>query len=177
MDGLLESLTLSQRNTRCISYYGRLMSSRRHVDKLHRLSNRLKPTTETQQNNLTETTKPLSLTRLALIISGQAYRGSAREVPTYSYHTLRDPISLRRHAQIRASNSLVQQVIMPFEASGCRVDLFLTVYDTLNPELRDELTRLYSPRVLAVTTVHERGSSQVCRNCEVLISFTPRLCE
>ena len=75
------------------------------------------------------------------------------------------------------TNSLVQQVIMPFEASGCRVDLFLTVYDTLNPELRDELTRLYSPRVLAVTTVHERGSSQVCRNCEVLISFTPRLCE
>jgi hypothetical protein len=97
------------------------------------------PRSEPHVEELTREGSSATTTSLALIISGQAYRGHAREVPTTHWAVQRDPLPQRRHAQVRSANSLVERIIIPYERNGQRVDVFMTVYDTLAPDLKDEV--------------------------------------
>ncbi|KAL1523100.1 hypothetical protein AB1Y20_018058 [Prymnesium parvum] len=155
---------LAARGARCVRFYEATERLSRRQPTLDALTALLRPSTSRHPRAAAAAPSARSL---AILVGGQAYRGHARGVPSYSPLATRQSVGARRHAQVRAANSLVEQLVTPYEAAGHRVDLYLTVYDSLRPELRAELQALYAPRVVSVTTVNERGSSQL-----VTLAFT-----
>ena len=158
---------LERRGIACVRHYEAALPSRQHYPKLLELTGRLQPTTEMLERKVNGS----SPRAVAMLFGGQSFRGHAREVASNSRATSDTGLSKRWHAQVRASNSMVEQVIVPFEKSGRRVDVFLTVYDTVKTQLRAELVSLYSPRVVSVTTVNEAGSQQLVRLAESVRIF------
>ncbi|KAL1514606.1 hypothetical protein AB1Y20_003700 [Prymnesium parvum] len=173
LDGALDkpSRRLAARGEACVRAYDAWEQQRlRHgywdEARLARLSAQLDPQTLLLPPRATP-----EAPRVALLVSGQAYRGRAREAASYSTHTLREPIASRRRAQALAAASLMAKVVLPFEAAGHHVDLFLTLYNTLPPSHREELLSFYRGRVKAITTVRERGSSQLVTLAQSLKTF------
>ena len=89
---------------------------------------------------------------LAVLLRGQAFRGSSRE--TFSVDSR---LETRLEAQRRCLISLQQHLLEPFERSGHRVDVFLTVYRRLGGPM-EELLNPLGTRVVSVTTVQQAST-------------------
>ena len=91
--------------------------------------------------------------RLAVLLRGQAYRGSTRE----TFFVDERSLPTRAASQMLCLQSLLARLIEPFEASGHHVDVFMTVYRQLGGPL-SALLAPFADRVVSLTAVLQRST-------------------
>jgi hypothetical protein len=99
--------------------------------------------------------------RLALVVRGQAYRGRRRDI----FYEKPDAEELHERvaAQRQCAASLMRHAVLPYEESGHRVSVFLTIYRELGGPL-EHLINAFEGRVVSVNTLHTNSTpSQVRR--------------
>ena len=92
--------------------------------------------------------------RLAVLLRGQAYRGMMRE----TFHVGARTQPSRAAAQMLSLRSIMSKLVLPYEASGHRVDVFMTVYRMIGGPLA-QLLAPFARRVVSVTSVLQRGTA------------------
>ena len=83
-------------------------------------------------------TRPWAGPTLAVLVRGQTYRGHMRE----SFHIDGSSTESRATAQRVCMTSLMEQLVLPYERRGHRVDLFLTLYRAVGGSMRELLAPL-----------------------------------
>lgn len=97
---------------------------------------------------------------IAVLLRGHAFRGSAH-----------DTMETRKAAQVECSESVQRHIVEPFKRMGIRVDLYLTVYDTVEEALLHELMRPYRPHVVTITRLSAKAASQLVGLANAIHAF------
>ena len=154
--------TLRGRNRQCRQNFARMLQQRRGVaDHVKKLEAAVETLTDDYWNKgfdrrgakkrSQQQQSKLKSAALAVLIRGQTYRGNLRD----SFHVDRSSAQSRTQAQQLCLESLMTKLIEPYEATGHRVDAFLTVYKDLGGPLSTLLQPL-GARVATLSTVQQR---------------------
>ena len=145
--------SLHARDARCVRILRAKMLRRRGVDEhIQRLEAGITTTTKVLASAASRRWRQQHQQhqRLAVLIRGQAYRGSGRET---FYQD--GSATARTGAQEMCMQSLVRHLVVPYERDNHQVDVYLTVYRELGGSL-EALMRPFGKRVISVTTVQQR---------------------
>ena len=143
-------LKLRNRGRQCKLRYDEMLRRRPGVrDHVQRLEAGVSHTSVTRRRS-SDLQPRLTAQTLAVLLRGQAFRGITRDTFLVEERSKMERVA----AQARCLESLMQRLIGPFEDSGHRVDVFLTLYRQLGGPLQKLLNPLGS-RVVSIATIEQ----------------------
>ena len=141
------------RGRQCAERYDKMLARRRGVQ-AHVEALEAAVTAESKTMDMPQLQQQPVSRAIAVLIRGQAFRGVARDTFNVDARSERARIASQELCLL----SLKRRLLEPYERSGHRADLFLTVYKRLGGPMKALLEPL-GARVVSLTTVHQSWTS------------------